>query len=346
MSPTFAIIVALGGLIALIIGVYLAYSGSQERRTYEEAKDRLENEKEELQKELNKARSGAKSSKKSKKDKKSEPAKAPVAAKAVSSSEAEEELRKQLDEVRGKLTKQREKNHDITRERDNLRGQLSEAKEEAKQTGPIDQDALFDLRMELSEAKAEVETLKSKLASKPSKSKKDREPEPVQEPEPVKAVEPEVSAEPPSGDDIDAIHADYKSRLNKLDSKLKAQEKDLRDKLRSKTREADQNRKRADNNDKAYRITQRELDATRERLRLLEDIMRKMKFAEQANAAAPEAIEAAEATESTEAAPAASAPEAQTQVDEKLAVNESAELGDDLSNVDEAWSDFIIDEEE
>jgi hypothetical protein len=121
----------------------------------------------------------------------------------------------------------------------------------------------------------------------------------------------------------------------------------------------DRQRRRADNNDKAYKITQRELDAARDRVKLLEEALRRAGFA-----AASAALAAAPAQAPVKAAPAvAPAEEAPTAPAEAAAVvaavaplaapaeaavdapAQEAGLGDDLSSVDDAWSELSLDDE-
>ena len=179
MSPTIAIAVLVIGLVFLVIGLVLSKQSNDVRVAYEAAEDDLQAKREELEQELANARSGSKKKSTSKSTPtKEKEEKAPAAAAPVNN-EAEEELRKQVSDIKTKLDKQRQKNHDITRERDELRTELEKAQKPNK--GAIDQVALVDLRMELSEAKAEVEQYKLKVAElekggKKSKKKKKEEP--------------------------------------------------------------------------------------------------------------------------------------------------------------------------
>lgn len=291
MSPTIAIAVFVIGLVALVIGIVLGKQGNDARVVFEDAKKDLDDEREELAKERASASSSSKkksTKKKSEPESKKEATLAPAA--AAPSSEVEDELRQQVSDIKSKLDKQRQKNHDITRERDDLRTELEKAKNPSK--GAIDQVALVDLRMELSEAKAEVEQYKLKVAEleKGGKKGKKKVEEPAPEPVEVKKEEPKERAPAAEGDaadavDVDAIHDDYRAKLKRTEDKARKEEGELRDKLRKLGREADNHRRRADNNDKAYRITQRELDAAREHIRLLNEQLKRARFASSSAAA-------------------------------------------------------------
>ena len=69
-----------------------------------------------------------------------------------------------------------------------------------------------------------------------------------------------------------------RSQLSAAQQDKDSLERELREKLKRTARKVEEERRRADNNDKAYLITQRELDASRERLRLRDDQLNRAEF--------------------------------------------------------------------
>ncbi|MEM1347081.1 MAG: hypothetical protein AAGI01_00900, partial [Myxococcota bacterium] len=118
----------------------------------------------------------------------------------------------------------------------------------------------------------------------------------LEAPEPKKRPKTEAS-EAPAGESVEELRAYYDSRLSELQSDKDEQVAELRRKLHNSLIATDRERRRADNNDKAYLVTQRELDAARERLGLIEERIRKAAFA------AESAQEAEETTATPEVAP-------------------------------------------
>lgn len=274
MSPTLAIIIAVVGVIVFLVGIILAARANEAQKTFEQAQQALEEERAALKNKAALKSTGTRTAREV------EPAQA--AAPVVVSSDAEEELKQQLQEVRAKLEKQRQKTHDISRERDALR-KKSKSRQEGAASGALDQVALVDLRMELSEAKAQVEQYKVEVSAL-QKAQKSRpaKPAPVEEPaEPVEVAKPVELPEPKADDteDIKALRDEYKQKVREAEDKGRQEAGELREKLKRSGRESDNQRRRADNNDKAYRITQRELDAAREHVTLLNEQLKRARFA-------------------------------------------------------------------
>lgn len=283
MSPTLAIILFVIGVVLFLTGLYLSYQSSQAQKTFEQAKSKLDEERSELEKRAN---TPAQSSKKSsgstpKKDAGKKPVETGLNA------AQEEELRKQIGASRDKLSKQREKNKHITRERDDLKKRVSDLQSASNQPAH-DANLLVDMRMELAEAKQEAALFKQRI-DELEKSGKSRKKSHKSEPVEAKPVEPIAEAKPAapipeaaassSSEDQAAYIDELKGRIRNGEREMREQESELRKRLKKQGRDVERQMRRADNNDKAYRITQRELDAARERITMLNEQLDRARFA-------------------------------------------------------------------
>lgn len=277
MSPNAAIILFVIGAVLFLVGLFLSFKSSQAQKTFEEAKNKLDDERSDLER-----RANSKSSAPKQQAAKSAPAETVV---------QDDELKKQLDKTREKLSKQREKNQHITRERDELKKEVSDLRSEIKNP-PKNANALVDLRMELAEAKQDALRYKEQLEDYKSYAST-RKAEKV-EPKPKKEVKPEPVVVASSSEDASehqAIVASLKGQLKDLEQQLRDQDKDLRHKLKKQGRDIEKQMRRADNNDKAYRITQKELDAARERINMLSDQLERARFALTTTSSVPAATQ-------------------------------------------------------
>ncbi len=281
MSPNAAIILFVIGAVLFLVGLFLSFKSSQAQKTFEEAKNKLDDERSDLER-----RANSKSSAPKQQAAKSAPAETVV---------QDDELKKQLDKTREKLSKQREKNQHITRERDELKKEVSDLRSEIKNP-PKNANALVDLRMELAEAKQDALRYKEQLEDYKSyaSTRKAEKVEPKEEPKPKKEVKPEPVVVASSSEDASehqAIVASLKGQLKDLEQQLRDQDKDLRHKLKKQGRDIEKQMRRADNNDKAYRITQKELDAARERINMLSDQLERARFALTTTSSVPAATQ-------------------------------------------------------
>ena len=202
--------------------------------------------------------------------------------------------KKELDEARDEIKDLKKSLYDIKSENKTLRQDI----EQAKEARPVaDSDALFALRQELGQAKAELAEWKERASSKP-RTRVESTPEPTRAPEPVrKEVEKAGPAPTASAEEIRKLEEGHQAELRALRDEMRALEAELTDRLKKTSRNVNKQRQRADNNDRAYKITQRQLDAAQERIDYLEGQLKKSTFIAQSSAGA-----AAEATEPLPAA--------------------------------------------
>jgi myosin heavy subunit len=373
MSPL-SVIVLLAGLIAFILGIYLAMQSSAERDAFKEERKKLEEEREALQKQA------AQAPKKVEKvePKKVEPKKAaekvekPEPKKSDEPSANEIDLKRQVDKLRGDNDELRKKQHDMTQDLKELRAREKEMRDRRPELQSA--GGAVDLRIELGEVKAELEQWKQRaLESESHSSRVEVVSTPTPEPE---AHEPITGDE--AGEQIASLRAEIERLKRALDTETnnlrrsadeaysvsqkqlqhaqrehREADDELRKKLKATARDVDRQRRRADNNDKAYKITQRELDAARDRVRLLEEALQRASFAaasaavvasQEAPAKEAQAEPASVAPVAVVAPIAALTPPAKPELEEVEPV-ESAGLGDEMSSVDDAWSELSLDEE-
>ena len=285
MPLELAYILAAVGLLLAVIGCYLFYKSNQAHADFKLAERQLEEERAELESRAALAESEAARSKRS------AAAATPKRDGATAQSLGQEEgLRKQLKTQRDKLKKQKQKTQSIARERDALTKQLSDLKSVAKQPAARHDEALLQMRLELGEAKQELERYRARLEDGGGAHEEDfpwRAAAPRERAEPEPIAERYEGSGDQGGNDDAAYIGELKQRVASLEAQLREQEGALRNQLKKQGRDIDRQRRRADNNDKAYRITQRELDAARERVRMLQEQVGRAHFtASSASAAA------------------------------------------------------------
>ncbi len=199
------------------------------------------------------------------------------------------EVERDLDDARSEIKDLKKQIYDLKKGSKDLRQQVKDASEDRVADVP-DSDMLFDLREELADLKAENARLEE--AAKQARKAPRAEPTPPPRAEPTPAPVAVVTS---SGDaDVDALRAKYEKELDTLRQEVR----ELDRKLKSTASNVDKQRRRADNNDRAYKITQRQYDGAQERVELLEAQAKRADFAP--------------ATPATPATPAAPAPVAAT----------------------------------
>ena len=217
-----------GGLM-FVIGFFLAYRSQQTVKEFDDARKRLVDERDEAR--------AALSAKPTPKKIASEPS----VKESASSSEHEDALRQQLQDTKDKLDKQRQRAHDITRERDDLRDKLSKA--EAKKPKGMNQNALVDLRMELADAKAQVEQYRSQINQLES-SLEDTQSTVPHRKEPIEALAPVETPRASSEQEEDGEQsAHLRNQLQARDEELRRIEASLKKKLSRSGREAERHRR-------------------------------------------------------------------------------------------------------
>ena len=196
------------------------------------------------------------SKKESKKDKKaSKPAADTRAA------EMNAELERELDEARDEIKDLKKQVYDLKKSSKQLKKQVKDAEDEATPVVP-NNDVVFELHEQIAELKTDNARLEDELkAAKRAKRAASAEVE-RPKPEPKKSKDDD-SAQP-------AAAAADTSGLEREIDELRDEIKDLNRRLKSTAANVDKQRRRADNNDKAYKITQRQYDAAQERIALLE----------------------------------------------------------------------------
>lgn len=171
---------------------------------------------------------------------------------------------KELQEAREEIKKLKSKLHD-------LKGEVKDLKvAEAEAPQPIvDSEGLFELREELAKAKADAAEWKAKAEAKPAKeARKEEKPVVVDAPREVAPAVASVAA--PQNDEALKRLQNQLENLKKDHYKVQDELKNLKDRAKKGGRSADKERRRADDNDRAYRITKSQLDVTLERVSYLE----------------------------------------------------------------------------
>lgn len=285
-SSTLGTVMLIIGVIALAIGAYLAYTALQDSRTYHARQEEVDAELASLR-----ASRPTKAQPKKNTQTKAKPSVDPakkdeiVAARAKleKANTALTQSKADLKQLRKDHKQLKKKNHDASTELQSLRSKDKAQRDTKRQASTQDsgaQAALVDLRMELGDVRQELETWKARAKSKPEPA-----PQPVVAHVPEPKPEPIVHTEIPEGADVDdlkvkikELEAAYEKKLHHSKREADGQARDLREKSKRTSLTAERERRRADNNDKAYTITQRELDASRARVRMLEDQLHKVQF--------------------------------------------------------------------
>lgn len=215
---------------------------------------------------------------------------ATVSGKSSQHSEEIHEIKKELSSSKDELKNLKQKNYDLAQQLDETREELETA---TRTAGTLSQDVLFDLRQELAEAKANLANKKSgPKKESPALAQGDSAAQeaPVDFKKtmistPVSSAPRDVAADADASQTSE-LRAELEELKSSTDEQLRAAKKDLQrseretqKKLKKAGRTADQQRRRADNNDKAYKITQRQLDVARERIEYLEGLVKKASFA-------------------------------------------------------------------
>jgi HAMP domain-containing protein len=326
MDPI-SLVVLLAGVVLAAVGAWLMNEGSRARRAYALKEEELKQERAKLEK-----KAPAKISKPVKAE---EPK--PVKAEAPQKSKALEEAQDEVKELKKQV-------YDLKQELKDARSAEKKARE--SQSG-VDQTTLLEAREELSAAKSEMLKWKAKAETLEAQGKKVKAVEPTED-APVAPVKVTYQIDE---DELDRLRAENeKLRSGKESTRSMVDERrrieaEFKKKLSNAARQTDQERRRADNNDKAYKVTQRQLDAARERLEFLEAELKRAQFAPAKPAATPTPApveKAAEPAATPAPEPAAEKPTAE--VEDKPVVNEDLTKSEDTSAIDDAWADLDIED--
>lgn len=284
-SSTLGTVMLVIGVIALIIGAYLAYNALQDSKTYNARKEEVEEELASMRASRSAKAQPKKNTQTASKNKpKADPAQkdevAAIRAQLEKANAALGRSKSDLKQLRKDHKQLKKKNHDATQELSTLRSKDKAQRDIKRKASTQDsgaQAALVDLRLELADVREELETWKARAQAKPEPVVAELAPEP--EPEPV------VHTEIPDGADVEElkvkikqIEAAYEKKLHHAKREADQAARELREKSKRTSLTAERERRRADNNDKAYTITQRELDASRARVRMLEEQLHKVQF--------------------------------------------------------------------
>ncbi len=171
---------------------------------------------------------------------------------------------KELQEAREEIKKLKSKLHE-------LKGEVKDLKvAEAEAPQPIvNSEGLFELREELAKAKAEAVEWKAKAEAKPAKEAR-KEEKPVVVEAPRDSAPAVASAASPQNDEALKRLQTQLENLKKDHYKVQDELKNLKDRAKKGGRNSDKERRRADDNDRAYRITKSQLDVTLDRVSYLE----------------------------------------------------------------------------
>lgn len=173
------------------------------------------------------------------------------------------ELERDLDDARTEIKDLKKQVYDLKSESKGLKKQLKDATTDRPASTAPDSEMLFELREQIAELSTENARLEDALEEARSRR-------PAPKPEPPKEKKPEP---PPAAAASASAGADTASLREKYDKEIAGLRDELRDlnrKLKSTASNVDKQRRRADNNDRAYKITQRQYDAAQERVTLLE----------------------------------------------------------------------------
>ncbi|GEM_PF-5023046 len=185
--------------------------------------------------------------------------KAPKKKKTQQKKAVKTEDSKKLSEVKDSLKKLKGQLHSAKDEIKSLKEDAKKRKKTSRNTNAKkNSDVIFSLREEVGELKSALENAKLKTKTKA------REKAPVE-----KTIETE-GLDDASKKIVDEIEAQHREKLKKVNDKHRKLEKESKSKLRKASSNVDKQRRRADNNDRAYKITQRQVDVLQERIAFLE----------------------------------------------------------------------------
>ncbi len=202
--------------------------------------------------------------------KKSEPAKANKTESSQPSKadkKADAKLTKALSETKDEVKALKTQVYELKNENKDLKGEVEDLAKPA-----VGNDALFELRQELAEAKAQV----AALGQKPARA---AAPTPAPVADKVVADAPVEraprEARVADADEIKELRKRYEAEIREVRNEANAAVNDLKSKMRATSQNTEKQRRRADNNDRAFKITQLQLDAVQERTVLLEGELRR-----------------------------------------------------------------------
>src|SRR5690554_7236359 len=292
------IIGAVLALAGILFGFWAFATAKKERNAHLLAKTELEQKRAQLT--SDRKSSGSSKKKTEKKESKKVAEKPKASEKSTQQSDEIRAIKEELSSNKDELKSLKQKNYDLAQQLEEAQKGLESA---TRDSAAPSQELLFDLRQELAEAKAEVANLRAnKGGSKKAAASKDEDSAAELQAAvdskktlistPVSAAPRDAAADAQSSDaqaELAALKASSAEQLRAAKNDLQRLEKETQNKLKKAVRTADQHRRRAENNDKAYKITQRQLDVARERIEYLESLVKKASFAsatEQAEVAA------------------------------------------------------------
>src|SRR5690554_6760918 len=283
------IIGAVLALAGILFGFWAFATAKKDRNAYLLAKTELEQKRAQLT--SDRKSSGSSKKKTEKKESKKVAEKPKASEKSTQQSDEIRAIKEELSSNKDELKSLKQKNYDLAQQLDEAQKGLETA---ARTSGAPSQELLFDLRQELAEAKAEVANLRANKggSKKAAAASKDDDFAAEQQAAvdskktlistPVSTAPRDAAADAQNSDaqaELAALKSSSDEQLRAAKNDLQRLEKETQNKLKKAGRTADQQRRRADNNDKAYQITQRQLDVARERIEYLESLVKKAGFA-------------------------------------------------------------------
>lgn len=167
---------------------------------------------------------------------------------------------KKLNELKETVKKTKNQLHSAKAEIKTLKENAKSTKKSTtNNSAKKDADLIFNLREEVGELKSALENAKTQVSQK----KKEK---PVQ----VERVVETEGMDDSAKAIVNELETAHRTKIKSLNDKHKKTEKETRQKMRAASSNVDKQRRRADNNDRAYKITQRQVDALQERISFLE----------------------------------------------------------------------------
>ena len=186
---------------------------------------------------------------------------------------------KEFEDARSEIKELKKQVYDLKQETKDLRKQAKDAPTDDRPK-VADSDVVFELREEIAQLKAEISRLQTEARSEARTVETPRQ-EPKSVPEDTREADPQElrDLQAKLEKQIEAAQQDARKEVSEIESRLKKTAANV-----------DKQRRRADNNDRAYKITQRQLDAAQERIELLEAQLKKAGFGAEAPADAAAAV--------------------------------------------------------
>ena len=135
------------------------------------------------------------------------------------------------------------------------------SKKDKKKKKKGNDDVVFTLREEIGELKAKLANAQETIAAAPKPAAVVEESEPEED-------------DPSASPEVQELKKSHREQIKALNAKHADAEREYKQKLKKTSSNVDKQRRRADNNDKAYKITQRQVDGLQERIAYLEKELR------------------------------------------------------------------------